>query len=778
MSTFHIHISGIVQGVGFRPFICQMAAASGLKGWVRNGNDGVHIHLEAPRDVATAFYDAILGNPPQHALITHHHLSEIEAEYFEGFTIRESLHDLAPNILITPDIGLCPDCRNELRQTGNRRYGYAFTTCLHCGPRYSITRALPYDRINTTMASLDMCPDCATEYRNIQDRRHHSQTNSCPSCAILLHLYDREGHELPGKQTDILQAIADRILAEEVVAVKGTGGYLLLADATSNEAIRKLRQRKQRPAKPFALLYADRVMAENDARIREQEFQEMVSPAAPIVLCKFLGRSGTGLKQDLIAHGLDKIGIMLPSTPLLQLIADKLSRPLICTSANLSGSPIIHEDRVAISELPRFADRILTYDRDIVTPQDDSVVQFNESGQRIILRRSRGMAPNFFPQSLGDRTDTILAMGADMKGAFALHHRDKIFISQFLGDQSELRSQESHDSTRAHLCTLLHIEPTEVLTDAHPGYHSTMTGEGIAHEKKIARRSYQHHKAHFAAVLAEQYSLFENTPTLGFIWDGTGFGEDGNIWGGETFLLEHGQMKRVAQLEYFPQLLGDKMSREPRLSAFSLLRNMPEGLARIEKHFSSTEWAHYAHTSFFGRSPLKTSSMGRFLDGISALLTGCVLHRYEGEAVMVLEALARRVKTRMPGHYPMPLKQGALETGLLLSALVHDLGSNADPAAIADKLFRSLVRSIFMTAEYFGVRRLAFSGGVFQNALLTDMILEMATDDHELLFHAQLSPNDENIAFGQLALHSLAEKNAARAQERNVHDTILQTTNF
>jgi hydrogenase maturation protein HypF len=770
MRTYHIHISGLVQGVGFRPLVCRKAESFGIDGWVCNGTDGVHIRFNSNEETAEAFYRDVIKSAPEHSILTHHDLAASEPETFSGFSIRQSINEKEPDVLLTPDLATCPDCRKELTQKGNRREGYLFTTCLHCGPRYSLIRELPYDREHTTMRDLAMCPDCGREYNDIHDRRHYSQTNSCPACAIALHLFDAPDSECASDPSTVLDKLRLEILNGGVVAVKGTGGYLLIADATNADAIRHLRQKKHRPAKPLALLYRDRKMIEGDAHVCGKEWDALYSAASPIVLCRIQEKVASGMRADLVAPGLDKIGILVPHTPLLQGIADLMDRPLVCTSANLSGSPIIYVDVLARKALFRFASLVLTYDRDILVPQDDSVVQFTGTGRRIILRRSRGMAPNHFPQALGNADRSVLAMGADMKSAFAIHHRNKVFISQYLGNQAEYNSQESYAHTLAHLKRLLQVSPAVILSDAHPGYHVTETGRALAENTGANLQTCQHHRAHFAAVLAENRLLHSSTPVLGFIWDGTGYGDDGQVWGGETFLYRNGLMDRVAHLDTFPQLLGDKMSLEPRLSALSLLREFPAGMARIEKHFSEKEWTLYQQPGFWKQATLRTSSMGRLLDGISLLLTGCALSRYEGEAAMLLETLARSCTRPTEAIYPLPLLEGRIAWQVMMEGILTDLSEGEENSVMAHKVFRSLAHAVSRIGAHFRTERIAFSGGVFQNALLTDMIMEALQGRHESFFHLQLSPNDENIAYGQLALHHLEQEQgtAGRHDIRNI----------
>jgi hydrogenase maturation protein HypF len=756
MATYHIHIGGRVQGVGFRPYVCRLAMASQLHGWVLNANNGLHIRFNASAAEARLFYTTVTEAPPANALITHHHIEIVFREHFEAFTIRESTDWQEPDLLLTPDIAICDDCRQEVFSPGDSRYRYTFTTCLNCGPRYSIATALPYDRHHTSMHALQMCAACNTEYNDINNRRHYSQTNSCPHCAIPMHLYSSSRTCISHNAAEIMYRTIAALQEGRIVAVKSTGGYLLLADACNEASIKTVRLRKQRPAKPFALLYTDLPMAAKDLVLEPAEKEALCSKAAPIVLCAVKDTPLTGICTRDIAPGLNKIGCMLPSNPLLLLLAAAFERPLIATSANISGSPIIYKDSDALHYLFELADYVLSYDRAITSPQDDSVLQFTETGKQIIIRRSRGMAPSFFPHPFTQYTSGLLAMGADMKSAFALQQNHQLYVSQYLGRQDSVEGQQAYTDTLQHLLKLVKASPRQIIIDQHPGYFVSQYGSTLAQELNLPLIAIQHHKAHFAAVMAEHDLLRSNQAVLGFVWDGTGYGEDGQTWGGETFLFEEGEIERVAHLDYFPQLLGDKMSREPRLAALSLLKHFPEKQSLLQNYFSAREWQYYQQLIQQPPTGL-CSSMGRLLDGIAALLGVCSINSYEGQAAMQLEALARTAGSGSAGHYAISMKLQVLNWQPLLEELLADLEAGINTAIIARKLFVSLAIMIEQTALHYNVGRLAFSGGVFQNALLADLIQQYLSPAFELFFHRQLSPNDECIAFGQIACAAILQ---------------------
>jgi len=765
MHSYHIHIGGLVQGVGFRPFVFRLAGQLGINGWVSNGNDGVHIEFTASEEQANLFYTSLLCYQPDNAIIRSHEIKEIPLAEFSGFTIQPSDASAQPDLLLTPDIAICETCRKEISDPGNRRFQYPFTTCLACGPRYSIISGLPYDRMNTTMRDLHLCPECETEYNDVHNRRHYSQTNSCTECAIPMHLFDNNGVEICKDPEGILLILQESLRHGHIIAVKGIGGYLLLCDATKYYSVATLRDRKKRPAKPFAVMYPSIEKMESDLHITPAEKQALTGKQAPIVLCQLKEETSTGLCTELIAPGLDKIGVMLPYTPLLALIMETWNKPLVATSGNLSGSPIIYTDEDALLWLTEYADYILSYDRDIVVPQDDSVWQFaDHSLHPIILRRSRGMAPNYFPATFRLQ-EKVLAMGAELKSAFALAAGHNIYVSQYLGDQANYESQVSFNYTLAHLLQLTQIKPAKILVDSHPNYDITVRGEEMAEEAGIPLLHIQHHKAHFAAVLAENELLATEEKIMGVIWDGTGYGEDEQIWGGEFFLLEDGAIDRYMHLDYFPQLLGDKMSKEPRVSAVSLLRNNMDHLMMIKDLFSAQEREFYIKL-LQQQQPLLTSSMGRLLDGIAAMLKLQSYNTYEGEAAMKLEVAARKSGSNSMDYYPVAINKNRLNWSVMLEEIMQDISNKVDTSLIARKVFVSLAMLIRHVALRAGVQKIAFSGGVFQNALLTGLVYELLQDEFTLYFHRQLSPNDECIGFGQLAYLALTEKNICVQQNQ------------
>lgn len=753
MQTWHIHITGMVQGVGFRPHVYRLARQKQITGTVSNTSKGVYITATAEEAVLKQFYRELIDHPPANSIISHHEAGLIPLQLFHEFSIRESEEQQHTELMITPDFGLCEECRQELFDHKNRRYHYPFITCTKCGPRYSIITSLPYDRPNTTMADYEQCRHCKNEYHNPAHRRYYSQTNSCEDCGISMHLYNSDGENICNDYECIHVMLQDALHNGHILAVKGIGGYLLMADATNYLTIDTLRKRKQRQSKPFAVLYPSLHAAEKDVELNEKEKEALLSIASPIVLCRLKEKRGTALCANMIAPGLQKIGVMLPYSPLLALIAEQFKKPLIATSGNISGSPIIYNDDEALEYLGEIADFVLTYDRDIVVPQDDSVLQFTtEHQQKIILRRSRGLAPNFYPVPFQQNETSMIAMGAELKSSFALLQNNRCYISQYLGDQGSYDAQLSYRHTLKHLHKLLRFEADICIVDKHPGYAVSENGRNYAAEEAIPIVEVQHHQAHFAAVLAENNLLETEEPVLGIIWDGTGYGNDGNIWGGEVFHYHNKKMHRFAHLNYFPVMMGDKMAKEPRLSAFSVCHYFEEAMEALKDKFSTLEWNHYQNQLRYKQKQLFTSSMGRLLDGVACLLDIADTVSYEGEAAMKLEALALQCKTPVTSWYELKLFKNIIYWRPMLVQLTEDLKRKVPHEEIAYKVHLSLVKLVEKTAIRSGVQKIAFSGGVMQNAILVDLLKKHLQNRFELYFHRQLSPNDECISFGQLSM--------------------------
>ncbi len=753
ISTWKIHIKGQVQGVGFRPFVFQLAQKFGLKGWVNNGADGVHIELNAEDIAAKMFYDEVVINAPQLSHITSHCLKKSPSALYEDFKIISSSNDTNPALLISPDFAMCENCCKEISDKTNRRYNYAFTTCTQCGPRYSVIKQLPYDRVNTAMNVFTMCRKCNAEYNDPTNRRHFSQTNSCPDCAVEMKLFDNNQNVIEEDQSKIITKICEQWCNGKIIAIKGIGGYLLTCDATNANVIKELRLRKHRPPKPFALMFPDLHSLENEVYLNEIEITELKTVAAPIVLLQLKDDAQSKLALQEIAPRLSKIGVMLPYAPLYELLLHKFSKPIIATSGNISNATIVFDDDVALNELNVIADYILIHNREIVAQQDDSVITHSRYfQQRIMIRRARGFAPFYFNMNLSLSAKTILSMGAMLKSSFALLHQQNIHISQYLGDTDNYNSQKTFDKTLHHFLYLFDAQPEFIIVDKHPDYFTSQLGEQLANKWGSQLIKVQHHEAHFASVLGEHNLLHKTEPVLGVVWDGTGFGNDGQIWGGEFFVYCQHSFSRLNHFDYFDSFLGDKMATEPRLSAFSLCYDMEETAFILQPKFSQEEWKNYHQ--LIKKNNLRTSSVGRLFDAVASLLGLIDKASYEGEAAMLLEEEAQlyfNKKLVIPITW---LNEETLENPLSVSSLMNEIAKKItdgkDKTEIAAWFHVQLVLAVQNVATLHRCYKICFSGGVFQNGLLIDLLIKMLGKKYQLYFNKDLSPNDENISFGQL----------------------------
>ena len=642
--TFQITISGQVQGVGFRPFVYGIAHQFQYNGSVCNNGGGVLIHINSDEEKAREFLKEILKSAPKISIIQSHSISEVFFLEYDDFRIVPSQINNQINIPLTPDFAICESCKTEIRDTNNRRFGYAFTTCTNCGPRYSVTMKFPFERVNTTLSAFDMCTRCQTEYANPNDRRFHSQTNSCVDCGIELKLTKSDGKTIGASQCEIIKKVSEFIVEGNIVALKNTNGYLLCCDANNKAAIERLREKKRRQAKPFALLYPSIEHIKKDFELSAIEKKALTSSVSPIVV---LNPKNTiaELEQESIAQELHHLGVMLPSSALLVLLMDELKIPIIATSGNIHGSPIISKEAVAVQKLSEVADYFLHHNLDVSFPQDDSVVRF-AGEQQIVLRRSRGLAPNYL-----SATPSIVTY-------------EQLFETQ----------------------------PEVILIDSHPQYQSSILGIELAEKNNVKLVSIQHQKAHFASVLGEHDLFKSKEKILGIVWDGTGFGEDQAIWGGEFFNYEKHKMKRLSHFEYVDWIAADKMAKEPRLSLLSMLSDSER--ETVKHKFSETEWKIY--NKMLEGNDLKTSSVGRLFDAVASLLQIIDKTSYEGEAAMLLENQARSYQGDVFADFLADLEYENIPTKRLIAALQKAKNEGVSVPQIAS----SFVVVVFFKTPY------------------------------------------------------------------------------
>lgn len=739
--TFKILLTGRVQGVGFRPFVYNLAKKHQIKGTVSNNELGVVIYINASRLVAKKFYRLIIENKPKASRITDSQIFETSCLRFSSFDIVPSDTKHKTDIPITPDFAICKNCKSEIANPKNRRYQYAFATCVKCGPRYGITNRYPFEREHTTMGGFKMCNACKVEYKTPTDIRFHSQTNSCKKCGIKMFLKDKNAKIIELNQDEIIKKVALLIKSGNIIAIKNTSGYLLCCDATNHKAIKTLRARKLRPRKPFAVLYPSIDYLEKEFELTEQEKEAICSDVGPIVILNNPTKKIS--LSSAVAPCLNQTGVMLPSSALLQLLMNELQLPLIATSGNNKGSAIISTQEKAQKELREIADYFVCHNLKIQFPQDDSLIRFAQKTQ-LILRRSRGLAPSYLGLK-AESKERVLAMGSHLKNTITIASNQNIYTSQYLGNLSNYNVLKRHKQTVSSYVKLFSVEPKIILTDFHQQYQSTILGEELAEKNNSMIIKVQHHKAHFASVLAENNLFESNEKILGIIWDGAGWGEDNNIWGGEFFIYNNLKIYRENHFEYFDWIANDKMANEPRLSLLSLLKQCDNSILR--QKFTTTELRIY--NQMLQKNTLKTSSIGRLFDAVASLLNLIDLNTYESEASILLENFASKYKG--VDLIDFSSQNNSLSGRKIILNIIKAISEGQSKEKIAKSFIYTLVKIIINYAKKSQIKIVACSGGVFQNAILVSLLLEMTKEANiELKLNLKLSANDENISFGQL----------------------------
>jgi hydrogenase maturation protein HypF len=750
----HGVIRGAVQGVGFRPFVYRLARELGLAGWVNNSSQGVFFEVEGEMDALTPFLHRITADHPPRAFIQSFEHFFLDPLGMNDFVIRPSDHSGEKTALVMPDIALCEECRLELFAPQNRRHRYPFINCTNCGPRYSIITGLPYDRPNTTMRGFIMCPACQHEYDDPSDRRFHAQPNACPACGPHVELWNAEG-KVCGTHEDALAAAVKALGDGRILAVKGIGGFHLMADAANEEVVQRLRERKHREEKPFALMAPSVAVVRQLCEVDQHEEQMLVAPEAPIVLLRRHATASIPLASSIAPHN-PYLGIMVPYAPLHHILLADFGRPLVATSGNLADEPICTDEHEALRRLSAIADCYLVHNRPITRRIDDSIVRVTD-GRMMTLRRARGYAP--LPLRLPTAVADTLAVGAHLKNTIAIARGQDLFVSQHLGDLETPEAFAAFQSETARMQELFDVHTVAVVSDAHPDYLSS-TYAASRPEKQVR---IQHHVAHVAACMVENSIA---TPFLGVSWDGTGLGSDGTIWGGEFFAVRQEQFDRVAHLRTFPLPGGDRAVREPRRSAIGLLYAVdPDNRSGWDDLYpvAAFSWEDYAMLLQMLRRNLNapiTSSAGRLFDGVSALLGIRQKNSFEGQAAMELEWAADTAGT---DFYPVALSQATpvsamssapiiLDWEPIVTGLIADIRHGMYRSRIAWKFHRSLAAGILEVAQRIGMERVALSGGCFQNILLSRLTAEVLTQaGFRVYVHQRIPPNDGGIAVGQIA---------------------------
>ena len=741
-------VRGGVQGVGFRPFIYRLARELNLTGWVSNSTNGVQLEVEGADDHVRQFLVRVEKEKPPLAIIQSFEFSILDPAGYGEFTIHASEETGVKTALILPDIAPCRDCLREIFEPDNRRHRYPFTNCTNCGPRFTIIEELPYDRPKTSMKKFAMCPECSREYHDPANRRFHAQPNACPVCGPQLEFWSTAGMTLARREYALLRA-AEEIRSGKIVALKGVGGFQLMADARDDRLIEELRHRKHRSEKPFALMYPALKMVRRDCEVSELEERLLSSPEAPIVLLQ--RRQSAGVPNAIpssVAPGNPSLGVMLPSTPLHHLLMRELGFPVIATSGNLSDEPICTDEREALERLAGIADFFLVHDRPILRPIDDSVARIICS-REMILRRARGYAP--LPIHLETPVPCILALGAHLKNTVALSVGNDIFVSQHIGDLETMQAHAAFHAVAGDLPRLYDAAPEIVACDLHPDYLSTKHAAHLAAQTGAPQHAVQHHWAHVLSCMAENQVEF---PALGVAWDGTGFGTDGTIWGGEFLLARSDSFERVAHLRPFHLPGGEMAVKQPRRTAIGLLFEMlgrnafeQRDLAPL-REFSATDLGVIRQMLERGLHAPVTSSAGRLFDAVAALIGLRQKVSFEGQAAMELEFA---IQPGVEGNYSFTIHEGMVDWQPAVVEILRDVRKREPRGVIAAKFHHTLVEIIVEVARQAGEPRVVLTGGCFQNRYLTEHAVRRLTEaGFRPYWHQRIPPNDGGIALGQV----------------------------
>jgi hydrogenase maturation protein HypF len=755
-ARLRISVAGIVQGVGFRPFIYRIAHREALTGFVLNNPQGVEIEVEGELRRLSAFLSAIVNEKPVQARVDTMTANFVDTRDDTEFIIEESSASAERTTLISPDIATCEDCLKEMKDAGDRRYRYPFTNCTNCGPRYTIIRSVPYDRRNTTMNVFPLCPECGREYTDPLNRRFHAEPNACPVCGPEVVLRDSGGVVI--ECDDPVSAAIGHLADGRIVAVKGLGGFHLAADATNDEAVRTLRERKRREEKPLAIMSASVETVRTYADVSQAEEQVLTGPQRPIVL---LRKKPSGVVAEAVAPGNKYVGVMLPYTPVHHMLLGTVLIALVMTSGNISEEPIAIDLGDAVRRLGDIADYYLDHNREILCRCDDSVVRVIDD-EMLFSRRSRGFVP--LPVDLEDGGEVILACGAHLKNSVAITRSNQVFPSQHVGDLENLEAYEFFKSTVAHLKDIVEVEPEVVAHDLHPDYLSTQYALELEGPGKIA---VQHHHAHIASCLGE--AGIEG-PVIGFSLDGTGYGPDGTVWGGEALIATRADYSRAGHIETVRMPGGERAVREPWRMALSHVMNAVD---RGEIEAGVLKPGDSALAALLGRPEEEvhlvrqalekgincpvTSSCGRLFDAVSAL---CGVRRsitFEGQAAIELEMILNESEG---GAYPATISGGGpliIETAPLIAGIVRDLKRGTEPGRVSARFHNWLVHSLHNAAvrlrDREGLETVALSGGCFQNAyLIKNLKLTLSESGFNVIINKHVPANDGGISFGQVVV--------------------------
>ena len=779
MKAYTIHVTGIVQGIGFRPFVSKLAHELGIVGTVRNDTSGVEIHIQGVDADCQLFVERLQSELPIHGRIDTLQMEPTELQTLDDFTIILS-QAVKGNAFIGADMAPCEACLQDIQDPENRRFHYGFTNCTNCGPRYTIIESTPYDRDTTSMKVFPMCENCQKEYDDLNGRRYHAEPNACEHCGPMFTLKDTDGMVL-ANGLDAIEQAKEYIQQGSIVALKGVGGYHLVCDALQETAVQTLRQRKGRPRKPLAVMAGSMETAKQYVHISEKEEELLLSPARPIVLLRKViedttktiyeepgpiskcrisqNRNDQDIVQEVfktiatsVAPGMATLGILLPYAPYhYSLIpSDAL---WVMTSANRSGDPVLYDDVQAAEELQGIADYILTHNREIISPVDDSVVQVVQN-EPILIRRSRGYVPLSIPVVSLEKSPTMLAMGADMKASFGMNRGSHAILSPYMGDMEHERVQDLLWTTTKRYEDLFQLQPTQVIVDAHPSYYTSQCGRIYAEKHQLPVIEVQHHHAHVVAVLAEHNI---QDPVLGICFDGTGYGTDGTLWGGEFLYCHKEYMERMAHLSYAPLPGGEVAVREPWRQALWYVNQIyPTGAPTVIEQWKESlpkGW-QLLQKMMPHMQMIQSSSSGRLFDTVASLLGLGHEHLYDAHLAIELEQLAL---SETGSILDMKMDETVLDTMSLVRSVIEQLECGESVAKISANFHRTLIYYIGQMAkqccEERQISHIVLCGGVFQNRILLGGVMQ-ELQEYKVHVPTQSPMNDGAIALGQLWLGS------------------------
>ncbi len=765
MIRLRVNVRGVVQGVGFRPAAHRLALQMGLAGWVTNTSDGAMVEVEGADSHVHEYVDLLASNLPSQAIIGAMTARKVPATGEDEFRILPSIEHGARDLAVPPDLAPCDACQREQRDPTDRRFDYPFIACSFCGPRYSVLTGIPYDRMRTTLADFPLCAPCLREYEDPADRRYHAESTACPACGPRIALVNARGQTI-GDAGSALHDAADLLRRGGILAVKALGGFQLWVDARDRMSVERLRERKHRPHKPLAVLFASLDAVRACCEVSDQAAALLVSPQSPIVILP--RRSEAGLAAA-VAPGNPTIGAMLPSTPLHSLMTSLLQFPVIATSGNRSEEPLATDNQEALRRLAGIADLFLIHDRPIARPIDDSVMRLSDTGP-VILRRARGYVPTTLPlaESVRGRgaVPPILAIGGHLKNTVGFCDGERVILSQHLGDLSTAEAIRGFRQAVRDLSLLLEKRPACIACDLHPEYYSSAFAAEMAREWRLPLLKVQHHHAHVASCMAE-HGLTGRV--LGVVWDGSGYGPDGTLWGGEFLLADYGVWERRAHLLPFRLPGGEHAVRDPRRAALSLLLRTfgDDALATARRLWPEWDREPSLLCTMIDRGvhTPTTSSMGRLFDAVASLTGLSGSSTFEGQAAMAVEFAAGRFAATMRDPdtdltecYNLPLRVAmwpgspiVVDWRPLVQGVLADLERGRQPDRIAYGFHVALANLVSRVAVEAGVARVVLTGGCFQNMLLTRLTRQrLSAAGFEVYTHAHIPPNDGGLALGQV----------------------------